>query len=110
MELPSGLDAQLQEVLLEDIGAESWVRFRFLAPEIDPAHPDAPGFAELENDFPHLCATFALAYLESYGIEADKIVISIADRVMEFGRSNPDATQYFELFRIDRGACVWEPF
>lgn len=109
-ELPSGVDAQLQEVLIERIGGETWARFRLVAAGIDRAIEDAPGFRELEGDFPHLCAKLAIPYLESHAIDADRIVISIADRAVEFGISDPDATQYFELFRIDAGTCFWEAF
>jgi hypothetical protein len=110
MDLPSGNDAVLHEILVEQIGNETWTRFRVVAPQIDRTLPQAPTFAELEPDFPHLCATLALPYLESHGIEADKIVISIADRIVEFGVSDPDATQYFEQFRLKDGSCVWEGF
>jgi hypothetical protein len=109
-DLPSGVDAELHEVLVEEIGDERWIRFRFLAPGIDRARPDAPAFADLEPDFPHLCSTLALPYLTSHALTADKVIISIADRVVEFGQSNPDATQYFEQFRIDDGTCLWEAF
>ena len=108
--LPSGLDAELREVLIEQIGAESWVRFRFLAPEIDRTRPEAPEFMELEPDFLHLCASVALPYLEAHALDADKVVISIADRIVEFGVTDPDATQYFELYRVNGGSCDWEAF
>lgn len=110
MELPSGVEAELQEVLVETIGAETWVRFRLLAAEIDRHRADAPAFGELEQDFPHLCRTLALPYLETYALDADRVVISLADRDVEFGVTDPEATQYFELFRVGDGTCVWEAF
>ncbi len=95
---------------MEKIEAQTWVRFRLVAPEIDRRLVNAPGFEELEQDFPHLCSKIALPYLEEYALDADKIVISIADRSVEFGVSDPDATQYFEQFRLERGRCAWEGF
>lgn len=110
IELPSGVEAELHEVLVEEIGEENWIRFRFLAPDIDRTRSGAPAFAELERDFPHLCMTLAIPYLETHALGAERIVISISDRVVEFGLSNPDATQYFEQFRIDGDSCIWEAF
>lgn len=110
MNLPSGVDTELHEVLVERIGDDTWVRFRFLAPEIDPDLSSAPAFPDLEQDFSHMCRTFVLPYLEAHSLNADRVVISLADREVEFGVTDPDATQYFEQFRIESGECRWEAF
>ena len=34
IDVPSGQPITLQEVLVDTIGAETWLRFRFVAPEI----------------------------------------------------------------------------
>lgn len=108
LDLPSGTQVALHEVLVDQIGDESWLRFRFVAPTIDKDHELAPSYADLENDFPHLCVTFALPYAEDYALTADKVAISIADRVVEFGSTDPEATQYFEVFRPEDADCIWE--
>jgi len=108
--LPSGIEADLVEVLVDTVGTEQWVRFRLVAPAIDRGQENAPDFTALEGDFPHLCTTLALPYLAEYALEADKIVISLADRAVEFGATDPDATQYFEQFRAEDGDCIWEGF
>ena len=107
-EVPSGTQMTLQEVLVDKVGDEDWVRFRFVAPAIDAGNSDAPGYDDLEADFPHLCTTLALPYLQKYELSAQKIVISLSDRAVEFGRADPDATQYFEQFRAENGDCIWE--
>ncbi|MDH5531341.1 MAG: DUF6497 family protein, partial [Paracoccaceae bacterium] len=33
-----------------------------------------------------------------------------SDRVVPFGESDPEATQYFEAFSIADGTCIWEAF
>ena len=52
----------------------------------------------------------ALPYIAEHGLEADKIVISLADREVAFGASDPAATQYFDQFSIENGDCIWEVF
>jgi len=40
----------------------------------------------------------------------DQIIIVLSDREVEFGVADPDATQYFEAYRPEDGACFWEGF
>lgn len=108
LDLPSGTQVALHEVLVDKIGDENWLRFRFVSPMIDTDQEHAPSYADLENDFPHLCVTFALPYVEDFALTADKLAISISDRVLEFGSSDPDVTQYFEVFRPEGADCIWE--
>lgn len=110
LDLPSGVQAALEEVLIDQLGDEQYVRFRFVAPLIDRDLDHAPQYAQMEGDFPHLCRAIALPYLAHYALSADKIVISLADRRVAFGTSDPDATQYFEQFRAENGDCIWEGF
>ena len=110
LDLPSGTQAALHEVLLDKVGTEDYVRFRFVAPAIDRDMELAPDHAALEGDFPHLCTAIALPYMTEHGLSADKIVISLADRVTDFGIADPEATQYFEQFRAENGDCIWEAF
>ncbi|THH35804.1 hypothetical protein E4Z66_12025 [Aliishimia ponticola] len=110
MDLPSGVSADLQEVLIDTVGSETWIRFRFIAPKIARDSDSAPDFAMLEPDFSHLCVNLAVPYLQNYELEPDKVVISMSDRAVKFGLSDPDATQYFEQFRVEKGDCIWEGF
>jgi len=109
-ELHSGLKADLSEVLVDNVEGETWLRFRFVAPAIDRAASDAVLFSQIEPDFTHLCRDFALPYEAKYTLDADMIVISISDRAVDFGTTDPDATQYFEQFRAEGRDCIWEGF
>lgn len=102
--LPSGKSATLHEVLTDTVGTEAWLRFRFIAPEITK---DAD-INQTADDMIHLCTGTALPYRADFDLAADVIVISIADRVTEFGVADPDATQFFEAFRVRDNACIWE--
>lgn len=108
-DVPSGQSVTLNEVLIDEVGAEAWLRFRFLAPQIAQG-ADAVTYAQAEPDFVALCDTVALPYLAEYDLTADVIVVSLMDREVPFGQADPEATQFFETFRLENGACVWQEF
>ncbi|KPP88674.1 MAG: hypothetical protein HLUCCO07_11620 [Rhodobacteraceae bacterium HLUCCO07] len=108
--LPSGLDAGLHEMFLDikPDGQMTYARFRFVAPEV--AGEDAPDFEARVRDLEFLCNTFALPRVEATPEPVDRIVISLADRAIPFGQSDPDVTQFFEVFSIRDDICIWEEF
>ncbi|MDG1168651.1 MAG: DUF6497 family protein [Sulfitobacter sp.] len=107
IDVPSGQPITLQEVLVDTIGAETWLRFRFVAPEItsDAEGQDPEATA---SDMTFLCETMALPYIAEYGLSGDVIVVSLASQETEFGVSYPDATQFFEAYRVQDNTCIWE--
>lgn len=109
-DLPSGLKLALHERILDvkPDGVLTYARFRFVAPAIGAS--GGPGYAELAEDFQVLCDRYALPLSKSDPTMPDRIVISIADRETELGVVNPEATQFFELFRPDSARCIWEEF
>lgn len=102
-ELPSGLSVSLMETRYDEMGAETWLRFRFLAPAVGSV-----SFADVEADMAHLCETTAVPYVSDNGVSADRVVISLSDRPLAFGTTDPEATQFFETFRVEQGRCIWE--
>jgi len=100
---------QLSEVLVDTVGDQSWVRFRFLAPDVARGAGTIT-YAEAGPDMEALCADVALPYLADWDIAADKVVISLSDRAVPFGQADPDATQFFEAYGVKDGACIWEEF
>lgn len=105
--VPSGQHVELFEVLVDQVGAEAWLRFRFLAPSIGKSQGDL-SFEQTFNDFGYLCDEVALPYIAEYALVADVIVISLLDRPVEFGASDPEATQYIEAFRSAGSECEME--
>ena len=67
-------------------------------------------FDQVEPDFLYLCETRALRELRDAGEQVDQIIISLADRETEFGSTSAVATQYFEAYTVENGACIWEGF
>ena len=107
IDVPSGQPIKLQEVLVDDVGGEVWLRFRFIAPEI-ARDGGSVNYEAAATDMFELCATLALPYITQYDLEGQIIVVSLADRTTEFGVPDPDATQFFEAFRPQGDTCIWE--
>ena len=104
--VPSGQQVTLQEILLDDGPGALWARFRFVAPAIG----HGVGQQASAQDIDSLCESFALPYLAAQGIAPVRVVISLADRALPFGSSDPEVTQYFEAYRPDKMRCIWEGF
>ena len=105
--VPSGQPVHLKDVLLDNNPGELWVRFRFIAPKIG-SDVGRIGYDVASVDMEHLCHTLAVAYVAEYDLEPARVVISLSDRPTECGRAAPDATQYFEAYRLEQAQCIWE--
>ncbi len=104
--LPSGLDAELQEMIWDQPGQGLVYRFRFVAPRFKAD-------ADMDRtmaDLAYLCTEFALPKVAKTGPSPNQIIISLADKPSEFGQFDPNVTQVFEAYRIENGACIWEMF
>lgn len=99
--LPSGLTAQLHEVIEQQAEGAPLYRYRFVAPDFTGAEE----FDAQSSDLQHLCDHVAQA--QGGG---DRVVVSLADRPSEFGLLDPEVIQIFEMFRVENGACVWDMF
>ncbi len=105
--VPSGNEIALQEILFEVRQDDSRVaRFRYVMPLMR----QGLSFAEIEEDFFHLCIGVAVPYLAVQNETVDQVIISMADRETDFGVTTSLATQYFEAFRVENGTCIWEGF
>ncbi|WP_334312507.1 DUF6497 family protein [Leisingera sp. SS27] len=110
--VPSGQPVTLSEVLLDDAPGqpgETWARFRFLAPQIARG-TGTVSYEAAAPDMDHLCGSIALPYLAEHGLSAARVVISLSDRMVPFGAQDPEATQFFEAYRPEGAACMWEAF
>ncbi|KUJ76945.1 hypothetical protein AVO45_10685 [Ruegeria marisrubri] len=105
--VPSGQPVHLSDVLLDENPGELWVRFRFVAPKIGPANGQI-GHDVASIDMDHLCQTLAVPYVSEHRLEPARVVISLSDRELEFGHAAPEATQYFEAYRLEGARCIWE--
>lgn len=108
--MPSGQPVAFQDLILDETGAAGMTaRFRFVTPEI-ARDGGSIGFDRAEGDMLALCEIFALPRIHDMTPAPDQIVISLSDRPVTFGTAAPEATQFFEAYRPEGGACVWEGF
>ncbi len=108
--VPSGMPVTFQDFVWGAPGPEGLtIRFRFVAPDISRAVAQND-FSGLEADMQHLCETYALPRIANTGPQPSQVIISLSDRPVAFGEADPDATQFFEGYRPENGACIWEWF
>jgi hypothetical protein len=97
------------EVLFEPTGAyeavRRMVRLRLVAAEI--ADQESYGFDLIERDFQALCDSEGLRLVAKFAPNAREIVVSVASEAMPFGDSAPNVVQYFDVFSVTDGTCVW---
>ena len=107
IDVPSGQPLELLEVLIDEVDTATWVRFRFLAPQI-ARETGIVSFDAAQADFEVLCEPIALPYLQEYALAPHLVSVTLLDRPVAFGASDQNATQFVEVFRLQDGACVWE--
>ncbi len=108
--VPSGQPVMLHEVIWNVPGPDGLtLRFRFIAPQIaqDGGSID---YDLASADMQHLCESYVLPRIAEYGPEPQQIIISLADREVEFGDSAPDVTQFFDAYSYQDGICILEAF
>jgi len=105
MPVPSGQPVTLDEILMDPQDTEFWMRYRFVAPEI-ARDGGTISYEVAVQDMAGLCRDVALPQLLHDGQIPDQVIISLSDRPVPFGESAPEATQYFEAFRIEGETCV----
>ncbi|MCL6283173.1 DUF6497 family protein [Ruegeria sp. 2012CJ41-6] len=107
--VPSGQPVELLDVLLDTNPGALWLRFRFMAPTIGET-AEQVGYDAAIDDMEFLCNKLVVPYVGKHELDPARIVISLSDRSVEFGRSDPKATQYFETYRLEGARCIWEEY
>ncbi|MFO1203490.1 MAG: DUF6497 family protein [Tabrizicola sp.] len=106
VKVPSGRALSLIDVITNAPGPSgAAARFRFLAPGLVEADADT-ALADMQV----VCDSFALPRTEGTVPTPQQIIITFMSAEVPFGEAAPDVVQFFESFRIENGACVWEVF
>lgn len=101
--MPSGAQAYLYEVIGQ--GTDQ-LRLRYVSARFDPSALDPEA---LLADMTFLCQNNALV-VTGGGDMPRHVTVSLADREAEFGIIDPNVSQSFEAFTVDRATCIWEAF
>lgn len=104
--VPSGRTLSLIDVITNAPGpAGAAARFRFLAPDLTSEDVEAAA-----ADMQVVCDSFALPRTDGMVPAPQQIIVTFMSDAVPFGEAAPDVVQFFESFRIENGACVWEVF
>lgn len=104
--LPSGQPIVLWEIVWERVaGAETQAVLRFIAPGIarEGGTVDAAAAA---LDMEWLCRTHGVPVASLPAASSDSVVVTMMDRPVPRGATDPAATQYFGAYRIEGGDCL----
>ena len=106
--VPSGQKVTFLDAILNEAGPDGQTaRFRFVAPQIVPGGVD---FETAVADMQHLCDAYALPRVTGTQPLPQQVVISLSSEAVPFGDPSPEVTQFFEAYRLENGACIWEVF
>jgi hypothetical protein len=102
---PSGQAMALWQMGWERLADTDKVQLviRALAPKLANTGYDA---GRLDMDW--ICATHGIAMVSLPNAAASQIVVNLADRPVPRGTTDPEATQYFGLYRVENSTCIWE--
>lgn len=107
--VPSGIEVTRYEIRHDTLMGDLWLRFRYIAPRIGQG-AGAVTIDVVEIDIDYLCDNDAVPHILETGLDPHRIVVSLSDRAVEFGTSDPTATQFFGSYRLDDTRCIWEEF
>ncbi|VDC32678.1 DUF6497 family protein [Pseudogemmobacter humi] len=102
--LPSGGSAMFLDLVTNaaGVGGET-ARFRFIDKGLTAGE-------DRSADMQALCDGYALERIRDLNPAPQQIVITLADRPVPFGETDHEAVQFFEAYRIESDACIWEMF
>ncbi|KIT16079.1 hypothetical protein jaqu_23510 [Jannaschia aquimarina] len=107
--MPSGQALVLWEILWEKVEGQEDVQavLRFIAPGVarEGGTVDAEA-AMLDMDW--LCETHAMPLASMSYARSDMVIVNLMDRPVARGETDPNATQYFGVYRIADGGCLPE--
>ncbi|MGB3407833.1 MAG: DUF6497 family protein [Jannaschia sp.] len=108
--VPSGQAVILWQVLWERVdGQGPQAILRFIAPGV-ARDGGAVDFEAATADMDWLCQTHGLPVAALPYARSDSIVINLMDRGVPRGVTDPEATQFFGVYRVENDTCVAEDF
>lgn len=105
--MPSGLEVTYHDSILEQqVDGQVWLTLRFVSPHIGRDEGEL-GYEQVATDIDALCEMEGLrAAAETGGV--DQVLITLMDRSIERGVTDPDATMFIGAYQPTEGGCVWQ--
>ena len=108
--VPSGQAVVLWQVLWERVdGQGTQAILRFIAPAV-AREGGSVDYDRARDDMDWLCETHGLPVAALPYARSDSIVVTLMDRPVPRGATDPEATQYFGLYRVENGTCEAENY
>jgi hypothetical protein len=104
--LPSGQPVEPLDTLTEDQAGETVLILRYVADGLSRELDDAQIEAAMA-DLDHLCATDGVALADD---ATDRVIVTMMSAPLPRGMVDPDVTQFFGLYSVADGTCIWEAF
>lgn len=98
IEMHSGLRAGEQE---------GWLVMRYLAPEI-ARDGGSKTYEDAAAAMDEICAGAGLATARQNESPVARIVVTLMDRIVEWGRATPEATQFIATYAVTEAGCEWQ--
>lgn len=86
---------------------ERWLVMRYLAPQI-ARDGGSLAYEDVADAIDALCDGPGLATARAHESPVDQIVITVMDRVVEWGLPNPEATQFIASYVVTQSGCEWQ--
>ncbi len=103
--VPSGQPVTRIEIIEEMMAEGPVLRYRFLAPKAATLD-----FETRMADMAHLCESVAVPDLREAGPERPRVVVSLSEKLVEFGARDASVAQFFESYTVAEDRCIWEAF
>ena len=108
--VPSGQALVLWEVVWERVqGAGTQAVLRFIAPGIAREGGSVDAVAAMA-DLDWLCRTHGVTVASLPAARSDIVVVTMMDRPVPRGATDPQATQYFGVYSVEGGDCLPQNF
>lgn len=106
--VPSGQEVSFVDQVIEvQPGDETWLIRRYLAPAI-ARDGGSITYDQAAGDLDHLCDSEGLAAIPESDAEIDQIVITLMDRIVERGATDPAATLFIGAYLPSNEGCIWQ--
>lgn len=103
--------ARFHDLRLEtQTDGQNWLILRYLAPEI-ARDGGTLAYDDVAQAIDSLCnkdGMASVAALEGKGQTVDQVVITVMDRVVEWGTASPEATMFLGTYLPSDDGCIWQ--